>query len=102
MSKTKMYKSISVISGAVLLSAVITFNACNDKDNNDNSPTEAGIKKAQELCECFKKPTTEEAVSCVTNLNKQEKYLKYEENADFEQAFHTERENCDAETPDWW
>ena len=43
-----------------------------------------------------------EAKSCVENLNNRSEYLQYEEDADFEDAFHQERESCDAETPDWY
>ena len=93
---------LKFISNSILatsLAGVVAFSACGKKDN---SATEMGQKKAQELCNCFKKTSGEEGQSCVQNLNAKSEYLKYEENADFVNAFQKELEKCDANTPCWW
>ena len=68
--------------------------------DNPADPAEAGVKKAQELCECFKKSSDEEGMACAQILH--EKYDEFEEDADYEDAFWQELEKCDADTPDWW
>ena len=93
---------ISIV--AILLAGAVIFAACKkdkDKDKAD-TPTEAGIKKAQELCDCFKKSSENDAKACVQSLNAKSEYLKFEENAEFNNAFQTERTKCSVDTPDWW
>ena len=83
-----------------ILAVFFVVSSCGNKDDEKETPAEAGIKKAQELCDCFKKSSDEEGMACAESLHA--KYIEYEDDADFEGAFHQELVKCDTETPEWW
>lgn len=102
---SKIRKSFSIVVSMALLTGAVVFVACNkenDKDDKTETSADLGTRKAQELCGCFKRSSQEEMRSCVSILNENAEYLKYEGDADFQKAFDQEREKCDAETPDWY
>jgi len=94
----KRYSLLYALGIAIL--AGVVFSAC-DKDNNEK-PADIGVKKAQEICDCFKRTSEAEGKACVQSVNANAEYLKYEEDADFEESFWKELEKCTADTPSWW
>jgi hypothetical protein len=90
MNKLKMYKKISAISGAVLVSAAITFNAC----KKEEEPS-LGDKAAEAYCDCYSKATSDmEKGLCPLVSISFAAQVKQGEEAAFKKDFEAGAKNC--------
>ena len=89
----KKFFSISLVTAA--LAGSVALYSCKD-DPVADTPDKAGIKAAQELCDCFSKATTPEAgKACVDAVgDKKSKFTTSDDGAAFEAAYLVQVASC--------